>query len=324
MRQKELIDIYILEILSKHASEKKPMFQKKVKDYLVQDYELKVSRKTLGTYIAYLRDMGYIKGQRGIYKVNTFSDNELRILIDSVLYAQYIPAGEAKNLISKLKELSPLSLKNKARNTHYVQAINRTQNENLYLVLDALDEAIEHNKKVKITRCLYNEQGELEDIGPSIIHPYYIVTSNARYYIICGDDSRKTLENRRLDRISKVEILQEVRKPLREFSGEEFNLSQYMREHVYMFSGKSIPIEIKMPKKYIGFFIDWYGHEYTSRPAKDDEDYIIIRTMNNENATYYWALQYGGMVEVLAPLALRKRIKVGLQEILGKYESTHR
>ena len=51
---------------------------------------------------------------------------------------------------------------------------------------------------------------------------------------------------------------------------------------------------------------------------------MIIRTMNNENATYYWALQYGGMVEVLAPLALRNRIKAGLEEILKKYENTHR
>lgn len=322
MRQKELIDLYILEILSEYASQDKPMYQEEIMSRLEYIYEMKVSRKTLSGYLACLREKGYIKGKRGVYKVNKFSDDELRVLIDSVLYAQYIPKQEAEELIEKLKGLSPVSLKDKLRNTHYVQAVNRTQNDNLYLVLDEIDQAIQENKKVEITRCLYNVDGKLEDVEKRIIHPYYIVTSNSRYYVICRDEKMNILTNKRIDRISEVEILNARRKPIGDISGygSDFNLGTYMKEHVYMFSGKSIPITIKMQKRHIGFFIDWYGNDYTWQECKEDADYMIIRTRNNENASYYWALQYGGMVEVLAPLSLRTKIKEGLDQIRKKYD----
>lgn len=320
MKYKELLNIYILEILSDHANEEKRIYQKDILRILDQNYNIEIGRKTLGKYISYLRDGGYIEGERGIYRVRMFSDKELRILIDSVLYAQYIPAKEAKDIISKLKSLSPLGLKDKIRNIYYVQALNRTENNNLYPVLDCIDEAIEKNKRIEVTICRYNENALLTDVRTEEIHPYYIVNSNSRYYVICYAGRGNRLESRRIDRISKVEILKERISPLENIIGkrQNFDLGQYMKEHIYMFSGESVPIEMKIVKKYIGFFIDWYGKDY--RIIEKDDNYVTIRVTANENATYYWAIQYGYMVEILEPLSLRDRIKEGLKDILKRYE----
>jgi predicted DNA-binding transcriptional regulator YafY len=85
-----------------------------------------------------------------------------------------------------------------------------------------------------------------------------------------------------------------------------------------MFSGESVPIKIKMKNEHIGIFIDWYGIDYTI--SEKDEDEITIRVRANENATYYWALQYGHLVEIVEPLSLRGKLKQGLKNILKKYE----
>lgn len=316
----ELLALYILEILSENANKNKRMYQQDILDQLKNNYNFVTSRKTLSKYNAALREFGYIEGKRGIYKVNKFSDNELRVLIDSILFASYIPAEKAKDLIEKLKSLSPLSLNNKIKNIHYVQDFSRTTNENLYPILDEIDEAIEKRKKIRITVCRFNEHATLEDVRTEIIHPYYIVNSNSRYYVICYAGYKDRLESRRIDRISKVEILDERATPLKRIIGERknFDLGQYMNEHIYMFSGESVPIKLKLRKEHIGYFIDWYGTDYSI--AETDENYITIRVRANENATYYWALQYGHLVEVVEPTSLRKKLNEGLRDILKKYE----
>ena len=40
----------------------------------------------------------------------------------------------------------------------------------------------------------------------------------------------------------------------------------------------------------------------------------------NLNATYYWALQYGELAEIVEPASLRNRIKNGLESMLEKYK----
>ena len=103
MREKGLIDIYILEILERHASSKKKLSQEEIIRYLDKEYNVSVTRGTLSGYLRELREEGYIAGHRGIYKVNLFEDNELRLLIDGVLFGQHIPKMHADKLIEKLR-----------------------------------------------------------------------------------------------------------------------------------------------------------------------------------------------------------------------------
>lgn len=320
MKYTELLALYILEILAEYAHENKRIYQKDILMYLDANYQIEITRKTLGKYLSALRAEGFIAGERGIYKVNKFSNSELRVLIDSVLFAQHIPAGEAKEIIKKLKEISPKGLENKVRHIHYVQDLSRTENDSLYPILDQIDEAIERRRQILITVSMYNINAELVEIRQDIIHPYYIVNSNSRYYVICYAGRGSRLESRRIDRISKVAILDEVIHPLRKIIGERqnFDLGQYMREHIYMFSGDSVRIKLKMRKEHIGYFIDWYGTDY--RIVEEDADNVTIGVKANENATYYWALQYGHLIEIVEPLYLREKMKQGLETILKKYK----
>ena len=271
---KDLLVIYILEILSKYTSEEKRISQTDLKGYLKDEYGLDIkSRTTLRKYLSYLEDDGHINidrdnNKKEIYIVQDLTEAEQRILIDSILYAQYIPKEKADTIIKKLKELYPVGLKDKVRNTIYVQALNRTQNDNLYRVLDNIDEAIETNKKIEITICRYKEDGELHDVWTEIIDPYHIVTSNSRYYVICHG-RRGKLESRRIDRISNVEITHEKRKSIKEVTGENdtLDLAKYMKEHIYMYSGESAPIKIKMRKEHIGYLLLPSSHR-TAHTAK--------------------------------------------------------
>lgn len=321
MRKMDLIDIYILEILETHASENRKMTQEQLINRLDNDYQIKVSRRTLSDYLSALREQNYIAGYRGFYKVNKFSDTELRLLIDGVLFGKHIPEEKASEIIDKLKSMSNENLKNRVRHVYYVKEMQHTDNYNLYEILDSLDDAIEHEKKVEITQCAYNTKGELVDRKTYIVSPYYIVTSKSMYYLICYAGRNNDVENRRVDRISAVKVLEEKRVPiteLKKYKNGQFSLSKYMKEHIYMFSGDSERITLRIKKTAIGDVIDWYGKEY--RILSEDGDYVTIKLQANSNAVYYWALQYGASVEVIEPIDLRERIRDGLKDILSKYE----
>ena len=142
MDNNRLLAIHILEILNEHSNRNNKITQKEISYYLENNYGETVSRRTLSTYVQQLKQEGYVEGSRGIYRVDIFSEREIRTLIDGVMYGKHIPKDQADILITKLKMLSLNTMKDKAKNITYLSGINRTTNKNLYQILDVIDDAI--------------------------------------------------------------------------------------------------------------------------------------------------------------------------------------
>lgn len=324
--QKALIDIYILDILGDYASKEKPITQAKVQELLAeQPYEISISRNSLAEYICALRNAGYILGKRGIYRKGYFDDHELRLLIDGVLFGQHIPKEAAEELIKKLKNMSKHGLKNRIRHVHYLEALNRTENRNLYDMIDSIDEAIQTGCQIKVDRCRYNELGQRIRLKDEyILHPYYLVTDKSQYYLICLMEKNgrliTELLNLRVDRFLSVEILKNKQaRSIREIPKykDGFQLDEYMKEHVYMVSGKTVHIVMKVKKSHIGDFIDWYGRDY--KIVESDDREVTIRFEGNDNALKYWALQYNSIATVLEPQSLVNMIREETERLVQKY-----
>lgn len=325
-KEKTLLDVYILEILEKQASKDKPMLQSTLAERLADyPYEIEVHRNTLSRCLKKLREEERIKGKRGVYKPGLFDDHELRLLIDGVLFGQHIPKEIAKDLIDKLKGMSELGLKNRIRHVHYLPSMPRTENKNLYEMIDMIDEAIQGNCKIRVKRCSYDADKSLVPIeGEYVLDPYYLVTEKSRYYLICRMEKNgktgKGLVNLRVDRFWNVEILRnkpvtDIRKADKYHNG--FRLDEYMREHLYMVTGETVYVTMKLLKKNIGDFIDWYGKNFMVVNRELEE--ITIRFSVNDNALIYWALQYGKMATIISPDSVREKMEKEVKLLAEKY-----
>ena len=191
-----------------------------------------------------------------------------------------------------------------------------------------IDEAIRRNRKIRVEPCRYNRQKELEKTGKELIlDPYQLVTEKSRYYLICfvNDENSiyhgKGLENLRIDRFWSVELLDSKRRDVNQIPGYEngrnFQLDEYMKEHIYMWSGESKRVTLRIKTGNIGDFIDWFGTDF--RVLKEDEEYMEVSIRVNENAIRYWALQYGGMATILEPPELRRSIRLAIDEMRQNY-----
>ena len=336
---KNMLIMNILEILKKHSDENHRLNQKEIIDLLDSEYEMKVDRKAIKRNLMNLLDFGYEleytetirtnkKGEQEAlysdwYLVRDFTDAELRLLIDSLLFSKHIPYSQCKELIEKLEGLSNKYFKAKVKHIRNLPE-KMPNNKQIFYVIEILDEAISKGKKVEF--C-YNDFGTDKKLHPRmgsngnprryVINPYQMAATNGRYYLIANYDKYDNISHYRVDRISDIVILDEPVKKQKDLS-ETINLPKHMAEHIYMFSGESARVSMRIEKFLVGDVIDWFGKDVIFH--NETETSVDVSVAANLEAMRYWAMQYANHMEVLRPEKLREEIKKDLLAAVEKYK----
>ena len=128
-QSKKLLIINILDIFRKYTDVDHRLSQKEIIDILRREYGMKADRKAVRRNILDLIDFGYeIEYTETIrvtpnpktgepeenrmlsdfYLVRDFTDGELRLLIDSLLFSKHVPYSQCRALVGKLEGLSPM------------------------------------------------------------------------------------------------------------------------------------------------------------------------------------------------------------------------
>ncbi len=320
---KKLYILYILEILKKYSDAEHKLKQQDIIKYMEKDYGAVCDRKTISRNITDLMDAGYeVEHDAGGYYFDgrPFEDSELRLLIDSILASRYIPKRQANDLVDRLIDLSSTHFKKRVRHIYSLDNLERAERNDLFWNLECIGEAIEENRQIAF---YYNKFGDDKKLhrtteNKHVVNPYYITIANGRYYLVGNNDKYDDITHFRLERISDVEILKGSRKPkekIWDFKDGQ-GLSKHMLEHVYMFSGPSVHVILKVTPDGINDVIDWLGRDVGIRK---EGDFLLVDTVTNKQAMKYWAVQFGEKVEVLEPADLRESISRMVSQLHEKY-----
>ena len=321
---KKMLNMLILEILRKYTDEGHSLTQQELIRLLDINYGMECDRRSVKNNVLSLKEMGYDISMEKGYRLlsREFDDSELRILIDSVLFSKSISTKQAKGLIEKIRSLASNYFNAKVSHVSNLPELNRTINKQAMYSLDTINDAIADRKKI---RFLYNRIGTDFKLVPRreepyIVNPYQIVANNGRFYLIGNYDKYDNVTHYRIDLMTNVEVLDDKIKPMKSIPElkDGLNLPKHMAEHVYMFSGPSIPVKLKMQADMMTGLVDWFGRDITILSKNDDE--ITLKVNCNEGAMRFWALQYGLYVEILEPEALRMQVKEDIQAIVRKYQ----
>ena len=344
---KKIIILYILSILRKYTDEDHTMTQQQIIEKLRADYGVEVNRATVRRNISDLIDAGYeiqytevsrshtskITGETeentiytDLYYEHDFTEPELHMLIDGLLFSRSVPYRQRKQLIDKLGKLSSVHFNQRMNHVHCMSA-DSPQNPELFHTIDMLDEAITAGKQIEIT---YNYYGTDMKLHPStrpdgtprrqILNPYQMVASEGRYYLICNHDHYDTVSNYRIDRMTHVKILDTPVKPRNQVQGLEdgLNLQEYVYQNLNMFSGKAENVEFIIPRSAVSLVIDFFGkHVSFFDPEKDP---VQCRMTVSTEAMKHWALQFANLVRVVSPPELVEEIREELNKAAALYD----
>ena len=340
--KRKKLSFAILDILRQYSDENHKLSQNDIVELLERDYDMKADRKSVKRNITTLLEMGYpidfketlrmYPNKDGVLEESyilsdfwldrEFTDAELRLLIDSLLFSKHIPYSQCDELITKLEGLSNRYFKSRVR---FISTLPETapKNRELFYTIEILDEAIANGRQVAFT---YNEYGTDKKLHPKrqreyIVNPYQMAATNGRYYLIGNYDKYDNLANYRLDRITGIRLLDTPVKAVQQVEGMKngLYLPKHMAEHLYMFSGESVPVTFRMKKNILNDVIDWFGTEIAFFDETEDE--VTARVTVNWSAMRYWAQQYCRFVRILTPSDLAEKIKEDLREALGVYDA---
>ena len=333
----------ILDILRRYSDTEHRLSQKDIVDILQTEYEMEVDRKAVKRNLINLIDFGYnleysesIRvGKNGEeetiytdwYLERDFSDAELRLLIDSLLFSKNIPYSQCKDLIEKIEGLSNRYFKTKVRHVCNLPC-DQPQNAELFYTIEVLDEAIEKKQQVVFRYGDYgtdkklhfrkNEKGEAKIYN---VNPYQMVATNGRYYLIGNVDKYDNISHYRLDRIRDIKISDIPAKSHKKVVGMEkgLDLPKHMAEHIYMFSGECGRVSMRTSPHMTGELIDWFGNSVTF--SDETENTVIAHVTVNLRAMRFWALQYAPYITVLSPQSLVDELKTDLERASKQYNS---
>ena len=186
-----------------------------------------------------------------------------------------------------------------------------------------LNDAIEQGRKVSF---IYNSYGKDFKLHPKreepyIVSPYQMVANQGRYYLLGNYDKYSNISHYRLDCMTKVKMLEDKAKPKNQVEdfAQGYSLPKHMAEHIYMFSGPSVQVKMRVWEQMMSQLIDWFGKDF--RIVQEDADELIVSVACNEKAMKYWALQYGEYAEILEPKSLRDKIRKVVRDVGKKYLS---
>ena len=335
MANKKQMIINILDILKRYTDEDHRLSQKEIADILKNEYNMTVDRKSVKRNLSNLLEIGYpIEYSESVrmipnkttgeleesyilsdfYLERDFSDAELRLLIDSLLFSKHIPYNQCRNLIEKLEGLSSKYFEAKVKHIRTLDS-NQPANKQLFYTIDILDEAISLSRKVAFH---YLEYGTDKKLHKS---PYQMAAKEGKYYLICNYDKYDDISNYRIDRIADIKILDEQAKPFEKLkwsNGRTLDLAEYMRAHPYMYSSENVHVKFRISRAMISDMIDMFGSDV--RFSDEDESGVTVSTVTNEMAAEQFAKNFSPDVVVLEPQELRNRLKDNLEKSLRFYK----
>lgn len=321
---KKMLNMLILDILKEYSDSDHRLLQQDIINLLESNYGISCERRAVKNNIVSLRDMGYdISEGKGYYlRTRDFTDAELRLLIDGVFTSGAITDKEAHQLVKKLEKYSNRFFKAHVSHIHSTSSGKNAENQNVMNSIAAIDVAISKGKKISFSYLQYGIDFKLHPKRSIryVVSPYQMISNKGKYYLVGNYDEYDDISHYRLDRITDVEILNENRKPMKTIKGLEngLSISEYIAEHVYMYSGDSIRIKLRTSEILMDSLVDSFGKDFRVSFGEDDD--IVVSLKCNPDAFFYWAMQYGQNIEVLEPKSMRDRIKQASQEIYKKYK----
>lgn len=336
---KKMIPAMILEILRENTDANHTMDQKEILDRLNEEFHPPLERKTVRRNIEYLIDMGepisYTEKPRNngnniwcdFYLERDFTEPELRLLIDGLLFSNHLPHKKCQDLIEKIEGLASMHFKSHVKHIKTLTdpGIN---NEQIFYTIQILDEAISNERQVTFNYVNYGTDKKAhprlgEDGKPYVytVNPYQMAARDGKYYLICNHDKYDVLSNYRIDRIKDIKILEDKkRKPfskLKDSNGDRFNLEEYMRTHINMFSTGDTRVKFKIVPRMVTDVIDIFGKDVSF--LEEAEDYVVVSALVTEGAMFQFAKAYSPDVVVLEPPRLVDEMKDWAKKVKKAY-----
>lgn len=317
----------LLKLLEKYTDEEHQLTTSELSSLLEKEYGLTVHRITFKKDIEALQAMGYdivdTRSSQNKYFLGSreFELPELKLLIDAVESSKFITSTKSKELIEKIHNLTSIHQVERLKRNNYVVKNVKPNNEQIYYIVDAINDAINANKQISfqyydytgLKKKVLKNKGEIYKLSP-----YHLVWNDDYYYVLGYSEKRKKVISFRVDRIANVpNILEKDSIP----EPKDFDLNEFTKSVFFMYGGDKVQVTLRCENGLMKTIIDRFGEDVTTL-AYDMESFRVVVDVEASPTFYGWVFGFGGKIEVLGPEEIREEYEEQIIESYKKLKSS--
>ncbi len=318
--------IRLIDLLEKNTDEDNELNLDEIIDKFHEENEVHVGKKAIRDDLKELEESEIFnvtvnQESKGLekkysYQERLFEIHELRLLIDAVSAARFITNTETDHLVEKIKNLTSKNLAKQLDNRIYLPENAKSNNSQIKYNVHKLHTAILNNQVIEFQYGKYdlNKTFQLSRDGAAyFLKPYALVWHNEFYYLIGEYLHKPEIRHYRIDRMVKVECLEET------FTANpDFNPNKYTEKLFHMYSGEESLVEIEFNAPLINVVIDHFGRGVSIRPTENNTFRVSTQAINSDGLVK-WLLTWGNEAKVLTPQALVDRMREESEKLYNTY-----
>mgnify|MGYP003293412977 CR=1 FL=1 len=319
--------LLILEALKKYTNENHYLSQTELTKRVNNLFDIELDRKTVREHLIALADLCDMSKESSLpfnvkrnkvgsfaMTINKFEIYEVNFLIDAIFASKYLNKNDAVDLAAKIIDFlsdDQQKIYNKVMRVYRADQINRTESVETLQTVEAIYSAIQDKKQITFQYSTYDLSGKLctRDDGAYITtNPYKVIVKKGDYYLVGNVVGTDKISTYRIDYMEDTYALDEDRIEVEQIPGYEkgFDVAKYINEHIYFTDGKVVDAEILLTdSNAYRYVFDWFGKRAKIR--KVDET-LIASFRCDEDALYYWCMQYAEHIQVIKPESVVKRM----------------
>lgn len=323
--QKQKI-LVLLDLFKSKTDEEHGVTTSDIIDYLAE-HGIKAERKTVYADLNTLKEYGYeiSKEKKDGNYYYTLLDRdfqlpELKLLVDAVQASKFISAKKSSELIKKIENLASVYQAKQLQRQVFVSNRIKTNYENVYYNVDELNLAINENRKIKFDYYEWNLSKEMvlrKNGHKNDISPWSLAWDDENYYLVAFDGNSGIIKHYRVDKMRKIEVLDEARDGREEF--EEFDAAKYAKKVFGMFTGDEQRVKIQFANKLIGVVIDRFGQDIMIIPKGVDQ-FVVNVNVKVSNMFLGWIIGLGDGAKILEPESVVDEVKQITERLKEQYK----
>ena len=313
------------DILCEETDEEHPMSTTTIMKRL-NDYGISVTRKTLYGDIELLNSCGYeVLCNRS--KVNEyyvidrkFDMPELHIILDALQAAAFIPRKKTQELVDKVAALGGNKSGDLLKRNIVAFNITKNINDSIFYSVNEIVTAIQAQKKVIFLYFDYDylhERVYRKDGHHYVVSPLATVYSDDYYYLITYDNRHNKITHYRIDRMDKVEMVDDPCDPIPE--DFLFSIAKHKRSVFNMYVGEEVTVRFSVRKDLLGVIFDKFGD--IPFIAGDEDCYLFSANVQVSPTFIGWCCSFGRKLKVLSPDPVAEKIRKYTRKIAHAYGS---
>lgn len=308
----------VLETLRRYGDD---LNKREMQEKLLEEYGISLSRNTFADKLKTLEHCGYTlreseDGSHYIFEGREFTDAQLRVLIDCLIYNGVVEAETARKMIAELCNLGTESLRNKCGSFQRRVSGRKKSSDVVTGNLELIQRAIGGNAKIICNYKVYNNMLNLVKKYPKdiTVSPFELTLSNGRYILICAIDGENDVTHFYIDKLCDIRLVKEpALNAVRFLSALGYSdINEYISSQPMLCGGRKERFTLKIDNRIIDDFIEDYRNDdmrkLSSHKENDGFNTVVVISTSRDSLKKL-ILPYFGRITVLGQPELNRELE---------------